>query len=248
LGDKGVDPIDYLTETLHGTLIPPPLSQSMKICPNCQMRYEDDALRFCTRDGSPLVDEGDFADSAALDVSGTLPQKPGDTQEMHPIDVASEPDVEAEIPRIVIQPKRNNGESGRLGEKEEMAKKSKKGGTLKTVLVTAFVTTLVLIAAGGAVWMYALRSDSFLFGPSVDTEATPEPLVETSPTPFPSPSPTPSPSPEASPSPSPSPTPSPSPSPSPRTREGQDSDAGAVPRAMPSTSDAFDGRPRRVNP
>ncbi len=205
------------------------------------MRYEDDALRFCTRDGSPLVAEGAFADSASLDVSGALPQKIGDTQEMDPIGATGRADVEADIPRIVIQPKKNTEESGRFVEKEEMAKKPKKGGTLKTVLITAFVTTLVLIGAGGAFWMYTLRSDSFLFGPPVDLEATPEPFVEASPTPSPSPSP--------EPSPSPSPSPTPSPSPSPKVRDAQEGDGSAVPRPSPTTTpDSIDGRPRRVNP
>lgn len=29
----------------------------MKICPSCQTRYEEDILRFCIKDGSPLVQE-----------------------------------------------------------------------------------------------------------------------------------------------------------------------------------------------
>src|SRR5215213_3743755 len=29
----------------------------MKFCPTCQTRYDEEILRFCTKDGTPLVDE-----------------------------------------------------------------------------------------------------------------------------------------------------------------------------------------------
>jgi cell division septation protein DedD len=228
----------------------------MKICPNCHIRYEDDALKFCTRDGSPLVAEEDFTESASLDVSGALPQRVGDTQEIGPNSSDSEPEetaaseeVQPEIPRIVIQPKKNDTErpSGELA-KENMAKKAKKGGTFKTVILTVLITTVVLAGGGWAIWMFAVGSDGFLFKPTADE---PLPVTEPSPDPTPSPSPTPSPTPEESPSPSPSPTPtatpSPSPSPTPKPRDSQQGDGGTAVRPNPATnSEPIDGRPRQV--
>ena len=29
----------------------------MKFCPTCQSRYDEEILRFCTKDGTPLIDE-----------------------------------------------------------------------------------------------------------------------------------------------------------------------------------------------
>jgi hypothetical protein len=29
----------------------------MKFCPVCQTRYDEEIMRFCTKDGTPLVDE-----------------------------------------------------------------------------------------------------------------------------------------------------------------------------------------------
>ena len=29
----------------------------MKFCPTCQTRYEEEIMRFCTKDGSPLVED-----------------------------------------------------------------------------------------------------------------------------------------------------------------------------------------------
>ncbi len=29
----------------------------MKYCPDCQTRYDEEIMRFCTKDGTPLIDE-----------------------------------------------------------------------------------------------------------------------------------------------------------------------------------------------
>src|SRR5690349_10018394 len=29
----------------------------MKYCPNCDAKFDDDVMRFCTKDGTPLIDE-----------------------------------------------------------------------------------------------------------------------------------------------------------------------------------------------
>src|SRR3982751_3428468 len=31
----------------------------MKYCPTCDARYDDEVMRFCTKDGSPLIDEAE---------------------------------------------------------------------------------------------------------------------------------------------------------------------------------------------
>ncbi|HEX9959732.1 MAG TPA: hypothetical protein VGB00_02285, partial [Pyrinomonadaceae bacterium] len=31
--------------------------ETMKFCPTCQTRYDEEILRFCTKDGTPLVEE-----------------------------------------------------------------------------------------------------------------------------------------------------------------------------------------------
>ena len=32
-------------------------SPSMKYCPSCDLKFDDDVMRFCTKDGTPLIDE-----------------------------------------------------------------------------------------------------------------------------------------------------------------------------------------------
>ena len=31
----------------------------MKYCPTCETRYDEDILRFCMKDGTPLIDEAE---------------------------------------------------------------------------------------------------------------------------------------------------------------------------------------------
>ena len=31
----------------------------MKYCPTCETRYDEDILRFCMKDGTPLLDEAE---------------------------------------------------------------------------------------------------------------------------------------------------------------------------------------------
>ena len=33
----------------------------MKYCPNCSTRYDEEILRFCMKDGTPLIDEDEPA-------------------------------------------------------------------------------------------------------------------------------------------------------------------------------------------
>lgn len=204
------------------------------------MRYEDDALRFCTRDGSPLVEEGSLADSEALDSSGALQIESADTQEISP-KIAEQ---DTEIPRIVIRATTPKEETARSdgGDGEETA--GRNGGTLKTVLITMLVTAIVTLGAAWAIWMFAPGFSDSIFG---DTQ-TPEMIVEPSPEPEPTPvvpirSPSPTPSPSASPSPSPSP--SPTPAATPKAKESPEPVKAPTPRASP-TPDSGDVRPRRV--
>jgi len=146
------------------------------------MRYEDDALRFCTRDGSPLVHEKDFANTDSLDFSGALPERARDTEEMSPIERAEEVEQEeTEVPRIVIRPRKSQEESERIEETSETERSHGKRGILKTVLVTAFATTIVLIGGGYFGWIYAEQLGISIFFPKNQLDAIAEPSPEPEP-------------------------------------------------------------------
>src|SRR5690606_40470069 len=38
----------------------------MKYCPTCETRYDEDILRFCMKDGTPLIDEDDEPNFIAM--------------------------------------------------------------------------------------------------------------------------------------------------------------------------------------
>ena len=54
----------------------------MKYCPTCETRYDEDILRFCMKDGTPLLDEAEpnFVEmpSESLDVAEVDPDDPSE--------------------------------------------------------------------------------------------------------------------------------------------------------------------------
>lgn len=86
----------------------------MKFCPTCQAKYDDEILRFCTKDGTPLVDENQpnfkelpsesiEADEADLGEETIVSYKP--SKNILPDEPVAQPDPEierSEAPRIVI--------------------------------------------------------------------------------------------------------------------------------------------------
>src|ERR671913_1801272 len=76
----------------------------MKYCPTCETRYDEEILRFCMKDGTPLLDEEEPKFAAMP--SENLPEEavdddPGDVTVVRrniPVPPASEP----ERPRIVV--------------------------------------------------------------------------------------------------------------------------------------------------
>lgn len=87
----------------------------MKYCPTCQTEYDEEILRFCTKDGTPLIDESqphftdlpsvsaeegtdDFGEETIIRKEKPLNPPPMDIVE----DTAVEPKKDADAPRIVI--------------------------------------------------------------------------------------------------------------------------------------------------
>ena len=112
----------------------------MKYCPNCQTRYTDDTLRFCLQDGAPLVAETDGAAPPTVQFGETetlvapraveplrfdLPEQTGASQ-------SNEPPFAS--PANAAPPKKSK--------------------VLPLVLLTAFITLLLLGAGVAASWFY----------------------------------------------------------------------------------------------
>jgi hypothetical protein len=75
----------------------------MKYCPTCETRYDEEILRFCMKDGTPLLEEDEpkFVAMPSESIDEPIEDDPGDvTVVRRNIPVPPEPDEDR--PRIVV--------------------------------------------------------------------------------------------------------------------------------------------------
>ena len=128
----------------------------MKYCPTCETRYDEEILRFCMKDGTPLLDEEE-PKFVALP-SESLPEEsldddPGDVTVVRR-NIPVPPDQESERPRIVVptyEDTRRQETRARVAPPYQAP--AKKPNTVKVVLLTIIGTLAVLGVAGGALWL-----------------------------------------------------------------------------------------------
>ena len=81
---------------------------NMKFCPTCETRYDEEILRFCTKDGTPLIDENqpNFVDSQEVGAAEEMDfgEETIVRLEKPPVPKpAPDPDIDrSDAPRIVI--------------------------------------------------------------------------------------------------------------------------------------------------
>ncbi len=127
----------------------------MKFCPICKTRYDEEILRFCIKDGSPLVDE-DQPNFTALPSESDFGEETI-IRRKNPTPVPTsppEPDTGyVPAPRIVIPtsevPPR---EPVRTKTSASIRRPPPKSNTTKTVLLTVLGTIVLLVGAGGIFW------------------------------------------------------------------------------------------------
>ena len=265
----------------------PPATNSMKYCPICDTRFDEEIIRFCTKDGTPLIEEaepnftelpsenlepeeieeddiGEITMIRRKDVPAPPPNLDDGLPEVKPRSNVDEDQTSYEVvertERIVIPTTGGVREQAVRPRTAQAYYPPPQSNTMKTVVLTVFLTLLVLGAGAGLFWF--LQKDSSAnknlnvntAGPNVNLNANiggidsnfnfnsiplPSPINTNlnanvkSPTPTPSPSPKPSPSVTPTPSPSPSATPSPTPT---RTPTG-------TPRPTPSGTPRQGPRP-----
>jgi TonB family protein len=136
-----------------------PSPENMKFCPTCQTRYDEEILRFCTKDGTPLVEENQpnftaLPSENSLDDFGeetVIRRKPPATQ---PHFNEKQPSA----PRIVIPTTDDaRDRQARVRPTAYQAPPPKPSNTAKVVLLTILGTIVVLGGAGGIFWF--LQSD-----------------------------------------------------------------------------------------
>lgn len=110
----------------------------MKQCPKCKHEYDDDSLRFCLEDGTPLA-RPDVSPKSAEPTAVMRANEPPLTTIAQP----ARPDVP--LPATVRAHKTTN---------EDLAATSHSAGTVRIVIGVLFVISLVLTMIGWVAWGY----------------------------------------------------------------------------------------------
>jgi TonB family protein len=218
----------------------------MKYCPTCETRYDEEILRFCMKDGTPLIEEeepsfttmpsesfaneDDESDEVTVIRRNSAPPPPPD------VNTSVEPRDPAQ--RIVVPTYEDQQPRTRVAPPYQAPTKP---NTAKVVLLTIIGTLAVVIIAGSGLWFLQkdrgdntnvntsppntnlntnLNLDNFNFNASGNFNSNTNSNVNTVRTP--TPTPTPKPSPSVTPTPSPSPT------------EEESPDTNTRPRSTPS--------------
>lgn len=140
----------------------------MKFCPTCEIRYDEEILRFCTKDGTPLIDEGQPQFTELPSESEAKPEDDDlgeDTLVRHKSPPLNPPDFEPikedNSPRIVIPMKTEEKPlQQQIRPKAVVYQETAqaKSNTPMVILTTVLLTLAAL--AGTFALFWALRSDN----------------------------------------------------------------------------------------
>lgn len=161
----------------------------MKYCPTCETRYDEDILRFCMKDGTPLIEEGEpkFTEmpSQSLDLEddpgdvtiirkkGEIPIPPpvmddaGELQPPDPEPLPQEPvfrPKEEAAPRIIVPMQQPRAQQSRVV--QPAYQQPQRSNTLLVAVLTAFGTIVLLAIGAGVVWFLMRDTES---GSNVNT-------------------------------------------------------------------------------
>src|SRR5215204_6173201 len=126
----------------------------MKYCPTCETRYDEEILRFCMKDGTPLLEEEEpkFVAMPSESLDDGADDDAGDVTVVRRNVPVPEPEEErSPTPRIVVPT---------YEEQREQQSRSRsafnpppKSNTAKVVILTIIATLAVLGVFGGGVWL-----------------------------------------------------------------------------------------------
>lgn len=154
----------------------------MKYCPSCETRYDEEILRFCMKDGTPLIEEGepkftempsesledDPGEVTIIRRKGEVPIPPpvmdeaGELQPPDPEPLPEEPvfrPKEVEAPRIVVPMQQPQVAQPRVVHQQQY-QQPQKSNTLLVAVLTAFGTVVLLALGAGVVWFFMRDTSS----------------------------------------------------------------------------------------
>jgi TonB family protein len=132
----------------------------MKFCPTCQARYDEEILRFCTKDGTPLIDENQPNFTALPSESGFAEDDSSEETIIRRKPPAHQPDFSEKppsAPRIVIPTTEDKRDQNVRTRPTAYQAPTPPSNTAKVVLLTILGTVMILGGIGGVFWF--LQSD-----------------------------------------------------------------------------------------
>lgn len=148
-----------LLHTFFKTEKPDYTPKIMKFCPTCQIRYDEEILRFCTKDGTPLIEEEQPiftelpSESVAADADEeTIVRRKSAADSLPP----SQPGFNEKptaAPRIVIPTTDERQQQQVRTSSAAYQTATQKTNTAKVVLMTILGTVIILAGAGGVFWL-----------------------------------------------------------------------------------------------
>lgn len=129
----------------------------MRYCPVCDERYDDEVIKFCTKDGTPLVDDGqpnfvilpsENEKRAAADMGEetVIRRKSPDESTLFGSTLDSE--------RIVIPTSQSDEQRVRARQSQVYYPPPPPQNTAKTIILTIIGTLIVLSFGAGLMWMF----------------------------------------------------------------------------------------------
>jgi hypothetical protein len=126
----------------------------MKFCPVCQTEYDEEILRFCIKNGAPLVDKDqpnfkEMPSEKDLGEDTVISRKPTQSE----LDALKTPEKESEPAKIVIptvEQERQQQVRARAAAYQEPLRPQRSTGML--ILTTVVLTLVGLAALGGLIW------------------------------------------------------------------------------------------------
>ena len=154
----------------------------MKFCPTCETRYDEEILRFCMKDGTPLVEEGvpnftempsesiedDPSEVTIIRRKGEIPIPPpvmdeaGEFEPPDPEPLPQEPvfrPKEVEAPRIVVPMEQPHAFQPRVIPQPQY-QQPQRSNTILVAILTAFGTVTLVVIGAGILWFFMRDTDA----------------------------------------------------------------------------------------